>query len=142
LDLDEVGLRDDPLRRGGDRHGAGAEERVVELVARRERGGLGVDPFVDALALEGVGALVPLAGDVLEVEEARAVDELVEHPRRDEVKVAGLAVRVHHALTAEARSYPAWRSSSIRNVAYVWRSEASIRIPGQDVMIAFAPQVV
>ena len=92
LGLDEVGLGEDALRRGGDRHRAGAEQRVGEVLAGRQRRGLGVHPLVDPLALEGVGAVVPLTRDVLEVEETGAVDELVEHPGGDEVGVSGVVL--------------------------------------------------
>ena len=62
---------------------------LVDVGRRRQLAAVAVDAPVRVASFDGVGRLDPLALDPLQVGQARAVDELVDHARRHEWRRVG-----------------------------------------------------
>ena len=94
LGLGDIELGDDAERGGGERHRP-ADDLVarrrffgLERLRRRQRRVGLVDAGVNPMALGRVAGLRPFALRPHEIGEPRAIDELVDHPRRDQRRVA------------------------------------------------------
>ena len=88
--LDEVELGDEPQALGRQRHRPRVQPgRLFDLVRRRQRSAVAVDPPVGVTALHRVGRVGPFALHPLQVGEPRAVDVLVDHARRHQRRVSG-----------------------------------------------------
>ena len=95
LGLGDVELGNDAQALGGKRQRAADDLvgrcriGVLEGLGRRQRRARPIDAPVNALAFDRVAGLRPFALGPHEVGQARTIDELVHHARRDERRVAG-----------------------------------------------------
>jgi hypothetical protein len=87
LSFHEINLRGQAQLARGQRHRAGLEGALVFLA--RKRAALAVHPPVGTAPLHREGVVRELALDPLQVEQPRAVGELIEHPDRKELPSFG-----------------------------------------------------
>ena len=78
----------EPLRRERDRAAGGLLPVLLERLGGRQRRARPVDTGMDAPPVHGVAGLRPLALPPHQVGEARAIDEFVHHPRRNQRRLA------------------------------------------------------